>query len=424
MSYLEKRRKLYYAVLTIPAKARESLGKLRYVKSTGTSDKRKAELIANQYVAGWKLLIHRAEGSQDLHLNKAIQWRKEIETNQSQEKSDALLLGLLAETERIEDDRGFASAKEFYDIATGKQLPISTSYAEWKVQLSLEPKTIDQMSRDVKLLTDHFSTLKSITPDSVFKWVDSLAVEGKTVSSRVRILKGCKNYWKYLKSRKLVPLDSNPFDKLVAKPTGKAARKVKANAPYTPEQIVMIWNEAQSQTRYGKPYIDQQLADLILICAYTGNRIEEICSLKLADMTDSTFKFIDSKTEAGIREVPIHSKLLPTIKRLKEQSKDGYLMAGLPSDKYAKRAGVLGKRYGVLKTKLGFSSRIYTAHSFRSTLVTMLEIAGVPENLTADIVGHQKPRVTYGLYSGGATVEVMREALEKVSYPFANDHKV
>lgn len=48
----------------------------------------------------------------------------------------------------------------------------------------------------------------------------------------------------------------------------------------------------------------------------------------------------------------------------------------------------------------------------------MLENAEVTENLTTDIVGREKPRITFGLYSGGATVEVMRLALEQVSYPF------
>jgi hypothetical protein len=43
----------------------------------------------------------------------------------------------------------------------------------------------------------------------------------------------------------------------------------------------------------------------------------------------------------------------------------------------------------------------------------MLENKGVGENVAADIVGHEKPRITYGLYSGGTTLDVMREALEQ-----------
>jgi len=52
-------------------------------------------------------------------------------------------------------------------------------------------------------------------------------------------------------------------------------------------------------------------------------------------------------------------------------------------------------------------------------LVTLLENQGVGENVAADIVGHEKPRITYGLYSGGTTLEVMREAIEKISFEFA-----
>jgi hypothetical protein len=42
----------------------------------------------------------------------------------------------------------------------------------------------------------------------------------------------------------------------------------------------------------------------------------------------------------------------------------------------------------------------------------------ISENVAADIVGHEKPRITYGLYSGGTTLDVMREALERISYEF------
>lgn len=50
-------------------------------------------------------------------------------------------------------------------------------------------------------------------------------------------------------------------------------------------------------------------------------------------------------------------------------------------------------------------------------MVTLLEDAGVSENLAADIVGHEKPRITYGLYSGGASLATKAAALAKVSYP-------
>ena len=42
--------------------------------------------------------------------------------------------------------------------------------------------------------------------------------------------------------------------------------------------------------------------------------------------------------------------------------------------------------------------------------------------VAADIVGHEKQTITFGLYSGGNQLEVKREAIEKVKYPFPTPH--
>lgn len=415
--YLELRRRLYHAVLTIPLAAREELGKMRFVKSTGTGDKRKAQIIANLYVAGWKLLIDEAIGKKNNELRKAIEWREIIEPLEDLDKES--ITGLLDdEVEAIEKSRGFEFAKLYYDVAVGQKTLTEPIYQEWKAQLKLEPKTIDQMVRDVALLINKFTTIESMTADSIYSWAQSLESEGRSISSRRRIIKFCRNYWGYLRTKRIVPSASNPFDNLTPRATGKSFKKVKANAPYTPEQIKVLYNSALSQTRYGKPYCDEQLANIILLSAYTGARIEELCSLRIenVDLIKGTFNFTDSKTEAGIRELPIHSALNPLVKKLKDETKDDFLISGLPSDKYNKRSGVISKRFSILKTKLGFGKKIYTAHSFRSSLATMLENAGVAESVAADLLGHQKRTMTYGLYSGGTSLNIKREALEKVKY--------
>ena len=104
------------------------------------------------------------------------------------------------------------------------------------------------------------------------------------------------------------------------------------------------------------------------------------------------------------------------MKRLKEESKDGYLLSGLTFNKYGDRSNAIGKRFGNLKDSLGHGKQ-HVFHSLRKTVVTLLEDAGVTENLTADIVGHEKPRITYGLYSGGASLATKAEALALVKYP-------
>ena len=185
---------------------------------------------------------------------------------------------------------------------------------------------------------------------------------------------------------------------------------------------------------------DQDLADLIQLGMYTGARIEEICSLSVADVRDGKINIRQAKTAAGVRTIPIHSKLAPLVERLthepspasaaqqaatettallREQATDDgstFLLKSLKPNKYGDRSAAIGKRFGRLKKNLGFGE-LHVFHSLRKTVVTLLENAGVTENLTADIVGHKKPRMTYGLYSGGNSIHVMRDALEKLSYP-------
>ena len=51
-------------------------------------------------------------------------------------------------------------------------------------------------------------------------------------------------------------------------------------------------------------------------------------------------------------------------------------------------------------------------------MITKLEQAGIPESITADIVGHEKKTMTYGLYSGGSSMAQKIEAIEKINYQY------
>jgi len=55
-------------------------------------------------------------------------------------------------------------------------------------------------------------------------------------------------------------------------------------------------------------------------------------------------------------------------------------------------------------------------HSLRKTVTTKLEQAGVSEGVAADIVGHEKQTITYGLYSGGTSMAQKMEAINNIAY--------
>ena len=133
------------------------------------------------------------------------------------------------------------------------------------------------------------------------------------------------------------------------------------------------------------------------------------------DFSNNSITIKDAKTAAGNRVVPIHKVIEGLLKHLVATSEDGYVLSGLTFNKYGHRSNAIGKRFRRMKVNLNYEDR-YVFHSIRKTFTTMLENAGVPENVTADIVGHEKPRITYGLYSGGTLLSIKREAISHIRY--------
>jgi integrase len=411
MAHLERRRQLWYAILTIPADLREHFGKLRFIQSTGTPDKRTAEIVAAPLVARWKALIQQARGVTNPLLAEALKWKRDIESQNGDGFQREAIEGILEDRAReLEKAKGEQAADSFFKVATGQATLSANFFDQWKSQIKLAPKTTDQMVKDVGVFVAHFPTLQEISKKSVKAWMDDLARKGKSASSQKRILSFCKNYWKYLQTHDEVPVDFDPFTGVLAFSKSKKGNAGGSWLPFSADEVVSLWKKANEIG-------DQQLADLIFLDAYTGARIEELCSIRVADVTNDALKITDSKTIAGIREVPTHPALTPLIKRLKKNSEDGYLLSGLTFNKYNDRSNAIGKRFGRLKKAAGFGNQ-HVFHSIRKTLTTLLENAGVSENLAADIVGHEKPRITYGLYSGGASLNVKREAIERVRYEF------
>ncbi|MFC5696524.1 DUF6538 domain-containing protein [Pseudomonas sp. GCM10022186] len=170
---------------------------------------------------------------------------------------------------------------------------------------------------------------------------------------------------------------------------------------------------------------DTDLADLIAFGAYTGCRIEELGRIRRATtLFDESgvpiaFKVDDSKTPAGIREVPIHSALLPLYqKRLASpQGVEGFLFPGNSDTKHGLRLSALGQRFSKLKRAEQFGDR-HVFHSFRGTAATMLLRAGVSPIIIPAVIGHLVGHITFDVYGKGPSLEQKREAIEKLQFNF------
>ena len=420
-THLVKRHNTYFAVLYVPKDIEHIIGKAKFSKSTGTDNKKLAETIAQVYVMGWKAEIESARMKSDEPLiNSAREIRKLLKSSPAHLVQDAID----EEVAKLNASKKPIHAEVYERIAKGKNKYSNELAITWRKHeddRGLAKKTIDQMFSDVELVTKQFPTANMMTIESVELWIKHIAKKGNLSASSVnRIIGSGKNFFKYLQFIKEVPSsEPNPFIvpnefRISNKPNSKSVNKTQSWLPFTSQEIVDLYNLAVKD--------NQSLADLILIAMHTGARIEEICSLlcKDIDLENECITIVDAKTEAGERTIPIHSFIKPRIKKLVLNAKDDYLLPNLTKNKYGDRSNAIGKRFGRLKTKQDFTSR-YVFHSIRKTFTTMLENAGVGENLAADIVGHEKPRITYGLYSGGASLETMKDAIQKISYDFGSN---
>ena len=270
-------------------------------------------------------------------------------------------------------------------------------------------KTKDMQRSDVERFAARFPEIDDVHRPEVRRWITQLMNDdGLTPKTVQRILSALRGYWRYLQSIGVADDEHEPFSRLdVARQIKRTAPRSKRQ-PFEPADVLKLLDAAIEKG-------DDQLPDLIRLGMYTGCRIEELCALKTKHVADDHFQIVDAKTEAGVRDVPTHRELAQTMARLVDQSREGYVLSRLTTNKYGDRSNAIGKKFGKLKTAQGFGPQ-YVFHSIRKTVVTMLENAGVPENVVADIVGHEKPTMTYGLYSGGVSLAVKAEALAKLRY--------
>jgi hypothetical protein len=412
MKHIEKRANLYYATLTIPADVRHVLGKMKFIQSTQTDNKPEASRRARALVDGWKLEISKARGT--LPNPKDTFWenlRKDYLT--SDEGAKFAIEDLAAQaSSKIKDPE---EASQLYKFATDQGGTLLAPLVEdWNKSQKGAQKSKDQKYRDMKRLADYFVSLEALQPKRIKVWTDSLLSEGVTSSSFIRINGGCRSLWSYLQDTSTVPMETvNPFIgsfKLALRVAVKTDTG-RSGSSYTVEQLSMIYVTAMT-----KGY--RPLANLIALGSYTGCRIEELGSLTKDTCKNGMFDIRDSKTGAGIRQVPIHPALLPLVTRMLEESKDGYLIPSNAKNQYGNRTAPLSQKFGRLKTELGFGPEL-VFHSTRGTLVTLMHRAGVDEGFSADIVGHAKKTMTYGLYSSGSSMSQKLDAISKVNYPGA-----
>jgi integrase len=418
--YLQKRRRKWYAVMAVPKALHTYFGKAKFIRSLETDSLSVAERKVLTVVADWKKQIETARGNElgtddeimrsiKLVRQDALKLRsKGVNESDIKEVHESIAIDQ-ASGERNDgvggDDGALITA---VNVVYGADIYLIEHVEEYQNSRDVEQKTRDMQTRDIKLFSEHFIYTSSVTRDKVVHWVNVIlgAERGLAPATRSRIISACRGYWEYLIFNKGLKIEP-PFNRVLPpKPKNMTKAQVqKLRTSFKVKDYHKILNATE----------DQPLIDLIKIVAHTGCRIEEICSLKLEDISHDRFEVIDAKTRSGWRTVPIHSEIKQLITRLIDTTEDEYLFGGLTFNKYNRRSNAIGKRFGRLKTKLGYG-KVHVFHSFRYGFSSQLENAMIQQTQASRLTGHKVHGMTYGLYSDGLAFERLREVIEHIDW--------
>ena len=412
--YLQKRRQGWYAVLEVPRPLRVKMGKPRFIQSLQTDSLKVAEVRKHTLIAQWKADVEAARGS-STNLDRVVlfsrnakpfgsSWQSlNTQKTTGKAKSDTLESGMLLEST---SDEG--QSANFHN----KKYSFRRHLEDYEKTLgNLELKSKDMRLSDIKRFLKHFKYAEDATSREIKAWVEQTLINENELSAATcrRIVSNLRQYWKYLVDRKDLCI-AEPFKEVVpARTTTRKQEVATRRRHFEPQDYQKLIKAARESE-------DDQLCNLIQLGAYTGCRIEELCSLTTEAVKDDRLLIEDAKTETGCRIIPIHKEMAVLVATMKKMSADGYLFSGLTYNKYGDRSNAIGKRFGKLKLKLGYGSN-YVYHSFRKGVATQWERLGIAENISANLLGHDIPTMTYGLYSGNKLdFHLLQETINKLKW--------
>lgn len=143
-------------------------------------------------------------------------------------------------------------------------------------------------------------------------------------------------------------------------------------------------------------HVEADGVDTVLILLYTGMRCSEMLNLSKADINlrQQYVHITKSKTRAGLRIVPIHSRILPLVQH-RMTLPGAALLAdanGIPYT-YSRYCTVWAKVMNLIHAKG------HTTHDCRHTATTLLDNAGANENAKRRLLGHADGDITDRVYT-------------------------
>jgi integrase len=409
----------------IPKRLWSVTGKREFVKALGTGDRQEANRLKHGYVAAFFREIEALKRGKPndalaaVYAKAAALQTAQITTNHP-EGAESVRLDLAAEeAEAIEEKYGDAIAVSFFKTATGQGTPLRILVDPW---LSEQGDSItEQTASHHRVAVRSFLAwagegllVEDVTRKRAGEYVSHLLAPESELKPKTvkRYVSSLSSLWGWLEARGHGAQD-NPWLR-----QGIAKRSRRGQAAPRKQ-----WTDAALVTLLSGHYTARYTAtlhDLVRLALVTGARLDELCALQTQDAhrrEDGWWITIrKGKTEAAVREVPIHHSAAHVIER-RRKSADGFLFGDLvPGGLDKKRSWNASKAFGHYTKKLDLGEQRQVFHALRNTFTEAMEAAGVPESTTDLIIGHKRASLTYGHYSKGERVD-LRTPINKLRYP-------
>lgn len=246
--------------------------------------------------------------------------------------------------------------------------------------------TLSKTNKAVEVLLTHLKKkdvqLRDINRTIVTGWLDKLKTERapQTIQNYISAL---AQIWDLARNRYHDAPQDNPWrgHALEAK-SSKVSYEV-----FAPGELAKVY-----------ALLDDEMKAVTAIGAYSGMRINEICTLRESSIKTIEgilcFEITEGKTKSAARIVPVHSKLIPLVKSLLKTTHSGFLFyhASITDRADGKRSTWHTQQFTRAKRKaLGEpAAERKVFHSLRHAFVQQLDRAQVPEDRIALLVGHER----------------------------------
>ncbi|HFU4780666.1 site-specific integrase [Escherichia coli] len=354
----------YLVRIAIPSYMRHLFqGKRYFMKSTGTRDIRQARLFRDAIALEWTRLRNLLKPQGGSSVDQIID---ELRRVSMYAKEAPASFG--------------ASVQACPSLLKMRDLYL-LQYSE-KRKLT----TLSKTNKAVEVLLTHLKKkdvqLRDINRTIVTGWLDKLKTERapQTIQNYISAL---AQIWDLARNRYHDAPQDNPWrgHALEAK-SSKVSYEV-----FAPGELAKVFT-----------LLDDEMKAVTAIGAYSGMRINEICTLRESSIKTIEgvlcFEITEGKTKSAARIVPVHSKLIPLVKSLLKTTHSGFLFyhASITDRADGKRSTWHTQQFTRAKRKaldeLAAERKVF--HSLRHAFVQQLDRAQVPEDRIALLVGHER----------------------------------